>query len=188
MIKTFQINLLTLFVLTSLVACLCCLCFVLGRTSQLERQLRDDRMIRPRFDASFASGCFDIECVLRSDPADASVYTFTIRTGEPHTLVWKFDGQESEYQSFWSPQTYSHTTELSLAVTPNASGSAVAILLNKTTRLAFDDDRPGNTALTEPTGNGYGSGGYYDQWSEPETLIEWTGSRSARMTLRFSKP
>lgn len=161
---------------------------MLGRTSQLERQLHDEQMIRPRFDASFASGCFDIECVLRSDPADASVYTFTIRTGEPHRLVWHLDGQEAEYQSFWSPQTCSHTTEFSLAVTPNTSGSAVAILLNKTTRLAFDDDRPGKAALTEPTGNGYSSGGYYDQWSEPETLIEWTGSRSARMTLQFSKP
>lgn len=84
--------------------------------------------------------------------------------------------------------TSSHTTELSLAVTPNISGSAVAILLNKTTRLAFDDDRPGNAALTEPMGNGYSSGGYYDQWSEPETLIEGTGSRSARMTFRSSKP
>ena len=188
MTKTFQITLPTLFLLTALIACMCSLGYILGTKSQLEQQLFIERSAHPRFDATFASGCYDIECLLRSDPADANLYTFVIKTGEPHVLVWRLDGQEVEYKSHWSPHTHSHTSELSLAVTTTTGGSTIAVLLNRTTRLTFHDDQPRKTGLMEPTGNGYGSGGYYDKWSEPQTLIKWTGSHAATLTLRFPQP
>lgn len=189
MAKSFQVSSLTLFTFTALVACLCSFGYLLGRISQLEHQLLFDRSAHPRFDASFASGCYDIHCVLRSDPADAIVYTFVIKTGEPHVLTWRLDDQQSEYKSYWSPTTCSHTSEISLAVTPTTSGTAVALLYTtEKTRLAFHDDRPWNTGLTEPTGNGYGRGGYYDKWSEPLPLIKWTGSHTANLSLQFQMP
>lgn len=188
MAKTSQVSSLTLFTLAALIACLCCFCYIVGRNSQLEQQLLLERSTHPRFDASLASGCYDIECVLRSDPTDANLYTFVIKTGEPHILIWRLDDQEVEYKSYWSPHSLSHNSELSVAVTPTASGSAIAVLLNGTTRLAFHDDQPRNAGLIEPMGNGYGSGGYYDKWSEPHTLIKWTGSHAATMTLHFPQP
>ena len=184
--KAFQINSLTLFALTALVACLCGYVYLMGKKLQLEHQLREERSTHPRFDASFANGCFDLECVLCSDPADAIVYTFAIKTGEPHTLIWRLDGKETQYASYWSPHTYSNTSEVSLVVTPRDSGSAIAVLLNKSTRNSFHDEHPWNTCLKEPAGNGYGSGGYYDQSSEPKMLIEWSGTHTAALILQFS--
>ena len=80
--RTFQITSLNLFTLTALIACLCSFGYILGTRSRLQQQLLFERSAHTRLDASFASGCYDIECVLRSDPADANLYTFVIKTGE----------------------------------------------------------------------------------------------------------
>ncbi|WP_145073502.1 hypothetical protein [Aureliella helgolandensis] len=53
--------------------------------------------------------------------------------------------------------------------------------------MSFSEDSGVIASLKEPNGNGYGSGGYYDDYSPPEKIIEWAGQRNALLSLEYGK-
>ena len=54
---------------------------LLGRFEQLKQELFNERVQHPRFEANTPRGFVDINCVLRTNPADATLYTFEVKTG-----------------------------------------------------------------------------------------------------------
>ena len=177
----------TVLLLTAVVASVLGYFHLLGRFEQLKQELVNEQWQHPRFEANTPSGCFDIHCVLRTNPSDATLYTLEVKTGEPHSLGWTLDGNQTDFKSYWSPHVYSHCSELSLAVIPMENGLvAVTVLINITNRLAFTESHSSMASLLEPTGTGYGSGGYYEDTEEPRTLIDWNGEHKAKLLLHFN--
>lgn len=65
---------------------------------------------------------------------------------------------------------------------------AVAVLINRTNRLSFTESQSSMVPLLEPTGNGYGHGGSYDNIEETKTLIDWNGEHKAKLLLHYHAP
>lgn len=143
---------------------------------------------------------FDYGWELLANTADLKIYLFTVRSGDPHELLFKINGNESVVDSCYDLEERTNKstatvcidwiTDCKIKITladPGATGrsdfatrNSKHIFHNITDDFDYD-----KIAYPEFHTMGEGGNGVYAWYDEPLELFHWDGDESASLHVRF---
>ena len=143
---------------------------------------------------------FDYGWQLLANTADLKVYLFTVRSGDPHELLFNINGNESVVDSYYDLDERTNKSSATICIDwithnkikisladPEATGRFDFAARNSkhifhTVADDFDYDK-----IVYPEFNAMGEGcnGVYAWYDEPMELFHWNGEEQASLHVRF---
>ncbi len=143
---------------------------------------------------------FDFACELLANTADLKIYLFTIRSGDPHELLFNINGAQSTVASYYDQEERTNKSTATVCIDwitddkikitladPAATGhfdfaTKTSKHILHTVTDDFDYDQ---IAYPEFNTMGEGGNGNYSWYDEPMELFHWNGEEHASLHVRF---
>ena len=143
---------------------------------------------------------FDYHWELLANNADLKLYLFTVRSGDPHELLFNVNGTVTAVESYYDPIGRTNTSKAAVSIDwisddkikitltdPQATGR-VDFATRKSIHIFHtitDDFKYDEIVYPEFNTMGEGCNGVYSWYDEPLELFHWNGNETASVHVRF---
>lgn len=143
---------------------------------------------------------FDFGWELLANTADIKLYLFTVRSGDPHELLFDINGTQTTVNSYYDPNERTNKSRATVCIDwiavdrikitladPRATGRFDFATRNSLHIFQLVTDEFDYDKIVYPKFNtmGEGGNGVYSWYDEPMELFHWNGDETASLSVRF---